>query len=214
MSNLKKLSRASVVRLELYLETLEQFQREGRAHVTSSEIGEALGISSVKVRQDIFRLGADGRPKVGYDVAHLVRLVRGVFDLDQVKAACLIGFGNLGRALAGSNIWSKAGYELRAIFDRDSALVGTEVDGLHVRNITEIFGVVKSKGIEIGVVAVPAAVAQDVADLLVSAGVKGIWNFAPVKLMTPESVVVENQSLAWGLITISYLMKSGRESGK
>lgn len=194
--------------MELYLDVIEQFQREGRKNVTSAEIGEALGVSPVKVRQDMFRLGTDGRPKVGYDIAHLVKILRSTFDLDETKKACMVGCGNLGRALAGSNIWSKSGVKLTAIFDRDPALIGTELDGVKVRNITEIFGVVKSEGIEIGIIAVPAAAAQNIADLMVAAGIKGIWNFAPVKLLTPETVVAENQSLAWGLITISYLMKT------
>lgn len=199
--------------MELYLDIIEQFQKEGRKNVTSADIGEALGISSVKVRQDLFRLGTDGRPKVGYDVAHLVKLLRSIFDLDQTKKACMVGCGNLGRALAGSNIWNKAGVELAAIFDHDSTLFGSELDGVKVRNITEIFGVVKGEGIEIGVIAVPAPAAQEIADLMVAAGIKGIWNFAPVKLLTPESVVAENQSLAWGLITISYLMKTRPKAG-
>lgn len=210
MSGGKKLSRASALRMEHYLEVLEQFQKEGRSFITSTEIGEALDVSSVKVRQDVFRLGSDGRPKVGYDVSHLLRLIRKEFDLDREKTACLVGYGNLGKALAGSSIWAKGGYKLTAIFDRDPEVVGTEVGDLRVRNITEVFGVVKTEGIEMGIITVPAPVAQGIADLLVSAGITAIWNFAPVKLMTPENVIVENQSLAWGLITLSYLTKSAR----
>lgn len=209
MSNLKKLSRASVLRLELYLEVLEQLQKEGRTHVTSAEIGESAGLAPVKVRQDLFGLGTDGKPRVGYDVADLVRLIRKAFDLDREKSACLVGFGNLGRALAGSNIWSKAGFRLAAVFDRDPHVVGLEaLNDMRVRSITEIFGVVKAEEIETGIIAVPASAAQETANLLVNAGIRSIWNFAPVKVLTPENIVVENQSLAWGLITLSYRMKS------
>ncbi len=210
MEVLRKLSIASVLRLELYLEALEQLQREGRSHATSAEIGEAVGVPAVKVRQDVFRLGTGGRPKVGYEVAHLVRLIREVFDLDKAKSACLVGFGNLGRALAGSNIWSKAGFRLAAIFDRNPEVVGTEFEDLRVRSFSELFGVVKSEGIETGIITVPAGDAQQIADLLVSAGVRAIWNFAPIKVHTPETVVIENQSLAWGLITLSYRLKINR----
>jgi redox-sensing transcriptional repressor len=208
MNKGKRLSRASVLRMELYLEVLEQFQREQeREFITSSEIGTGAGITPVKVRQDLFGLGSAGRPKVGYEVAHLIKTIRGVFDLDREKSACIIGFGNLGRALAGSNIWSKGGYKLVAVFDSDPSVVGTECGSLRVRNITEIFGVVKNEGIEMAVLAVPVVVAQEVADLLVAAGIKAIWNFAPTKLQTPNSIIVENQSLAWGLITLSHRMK-------
>jgi redox-sensing transcriptional repressor len=208
MNSAKKLSRASVLRLELYLEVLEHFGKEGRAHVTSADIGEAVGITDVKVRQDLLHLGADGRPKVGYDVPRLTGLIREVFGVDNLKPACLVGYGNLGRALVGSNIWTKGGFKLVAVFDRDPEVVGTEIGETRVRNITELFGVVKSEKIEAGVVVVPAGAAQEVADLLVAAGITAIWNFAPVKIMTPDAVVVENQSLAWGLITLSYRLKS------
>jgi len=208
MYKTKRLSRASVVRMELYLEVLEQLQREGQKNVTSTEIGKMLGIPSVNVRQDLFGWGSVGRPKVRYDVKHLLSLIRRLFDLDREKPACIVGFGNLGRALAGSNIWTKAGYKLAAAFDNNPDVIGTGFGDLRVRSIAEIFGVLKTEGIEMAVIAVPAAAAQETADMLVSAGVKAIWNFAPAKLQAPSNVVVENQSLAWGLITLSHRTKS------
>jgi len=208
MSDEKRLSRASVLRMELYLDVLEQVQADGRTHVTSSEIGEAIGVSPEKVRQDLFRLGSEGKPKVGYEVEQLAALIRSIFDLDSLKKACLVGLGNLGRALAASTIWTRAGFTLAAIFDRDPTVIGAEAGGLRVRSVAEIFGVVKAEGIIAGVIAVPAAAAQETADLMVAAGIRAIWNFAPVKLHVPENVAVENQSLAWGLITLSHAMKS------
>ncbi|MHB9035265.1 MAG: redox-sensing transcriptional repressor Rex [Armatimonadota bacterium] len=205
----KRVSRASVLRMELYLDVLEQLQAQGRQHVTSAEIGRSIGVTPENVRQDLFRLGTMGKPKVGYEVGQLAGLIRSIFGLDIPKKACLVGLGNLGKALAGSNIWSKAGFDLVAIFDRDPTVVGTEAAGIRVRSIAEIFGVAKAEGIIAGVVAVPAAAAQETADLMVGAEMKAIWNFAPVRLRVPDGVVVENQSLAWGLITLSQAMKSG-----
>lgn len=210
MNRVKRLSRASVFRLELYLEILENLQKEGREFVTSSEIGAASGITSVKVRQDLFGLGSDGRPKIGYELSHLIKMLRDVFDLDRKKQACIVGFGNLGRALAGSNIWQKAGYNLADIFDNDSSIVTNEINAIKIRNITELFGVVKASGIEMAVLTVPANAAQETADLLVAAGIKSIWNFTPVKLTTPNNVIVENQSLVWGLIALSFRAKSAQ----
>ncbi len=206
MRNVKRLSRASVLRMELYFDVLEQLQAEGHRYVTSSEIGKALGISPGKVRQDLFPLGTEGKPKVGYEIEQLAKLIRSVFDIETPKKVCLVGLGNLGRALAASNIWTKAGFALAGIFDKDQSTIGTEVGELKVRSIAEIFGVIKSEGIVAGVIAVPAVAAQETADLMVSAGIRAIWNFAPVKLHVPECVVVENQSLAWGLITLSHAM--------
>lgn len=211
MSETKRLSRASVLRMELYLDVLQQCQMENRPHITSSEIGEAVGVSPENVRQDLFRLGTTGKPMVGYEVDKLAGRIRSIFGLDAVKKACLVGYGNLGRALAGSSIWSKAGFELAAIFDSDPLVIGTEAGELKVRNIAEVFGVVKAEGVVAGVIATPASSAQDIAGILVSAGIRAIWNFAPVKLHVSQGVVVENQSLAWGLITLSHAMKSGTE---
>jgi len=205
MPKAKRLSRASVIRLELYLELLEVLQRERREFVTSNEIANSAGVTPVKVRQDLFGLGSEGRPKVGYEVSRLMELIRKIFDLDREKSACIIGFGNLGRALAGSNMWAKAGYKLVAVFDNDPAVISQEtVSGLRVRSIAEIFGVIRNVGIEMAVLTVPANVAQEVTDLLIASGIRAIWNFAPTKLQTPPEVIVENQSLGWGLITLSH----------
>lgn len=204
----KQLSRASVLRMELYLDVLQQCRAEGRRNITSAEIGEAVGVSPESVRQDLFKLGTTGKPMVGYDVDQLISLLRSIFGLDTLKKICLVGYGNLGRALANSNIWDKAGFELAAIFDKDPNVVGTDVGLLKVRNFAEVFGVVKSEGIVAGVIATPATVAQEIANILINAGIKAIWNFAPVRLHVPEGIAVENQSLAWGLITLSQAMKS------
>lgn len=208
----RQLSRASVLRMQLYLEALDQFRSESRVRVTSAQIGLVTGVSPEMVRQDLFRLGSEGRPKVGYEVAGLADLIRAVFDLETEKRACLVGLGNLGRALAGSTIWTDSGFELKAIFDNDPAIVGSEARGLKVRSIAEVFGVIRTEEIAAGVIATPAAAAQETADLMVTAGIRGIWNFAPVRLHVPEGIVVENQSLAWGLIRLSYGMKSAADT--
>lgn len=208
MSDQRPISRASVLRMELYLDVLDRARADGRPFITSAEIGEYTGVSPEKVRQDLFGLGTNGRPKVGYNVEELVRLIRSVFGLDRVKKACLVGFGNLGRALAASDIWADAGFELAAIFDRDPSVIGMRLNDLKVRSIAEVFGVVRTQGITAGVIAVPSGAAQEVADILVSAGIRGIWNFARVKLRVPEDVAVENQSLSLGLVTLSYAMKA------
>ncbi len=208
MSEQRPISRASVLRMELYLDVLERARAETRRFITSAEIGGDTGVSAEKVRQDLFSLGTNGKPKVGYNVDELSSLIRSAFGLDTPKKACLVGYGNLGRALAGSGIWSEAGFELAAIFDKDPSVVGTWLPGLKVRSIAEVFGVVRAEAITAGVIAVPSDAAQEVANILVSAGIRGIWNFARVKLRVPENVAVENQSLSLGLITLSYAMKA------
>lgn len=199
--------KAIILRLESYLTYLGQLRREGKKTATSEELAKLFGISSSRVRQDLMALGAVGRPRAGYDIEELEQVIIGELDIRQHKAIALIGFGNLGRALAGSEVWERGGFQLRAIFDNDPAVVGSDANGMRVRAMSELFGVISSESIEAICLTVPGSAAQQVADLVVTAGIKGIWNFAPVELTVPQGVVVENQHLEQGLMTLSYRMK-------
>lgn len=199
--------KAIILRLESYLTYLGQLKNEGKTNARSEELARLFGLSSSRVRQDLVALGMVGRPRTGYDIAELEKIIISALDVQNTKRIALIGYGNLGRALAGSEVWQQGGFELRAIFDVDPDVVGTEAVGLRVRNITELFGVIKSESIEAACLTVPTASAQQVADLLVTAGVRGICNFAPIEIDVPAGVVVENQRLEQGLMTLSYRMK-------
>jgi redox-sensing transcriptional repressor len=199
--------KAIILRLESYLTYLGQLRKAGKTNATSEELAKLFGISSSRVRQDMVALGAVGRPRAGYDILELERMIVQALDVDNVKRICLVGYGNLGRALAGSEVWEQGGFELRAIFDNDPAVVGIEAHGLKVRNITELFGSIKSEKIEAACVTVPTPAAQQVCDLLITAGVRGIWNFAPIEIDVPEGAVVENQRLEQGLMTLSFRMR-------
>jgi len=199
--------KAIILRLESYLTYLGQLRANGKTTATSEELARLFGISSSRVRQDLVALGVVGKPRSGYDITELERMIIESLDVDKVKRIALVGFGNLGRALAGSDVWSHGGFELRAIFDNDPRVIGMEVAGLRVRAITELFGVIKSEGIEAGCLTVPSSAAQQAADLLVAAGVRGIWNFSLIEINVPAGVIVENQRLEQGLMTLSYRMK-------
>jgi len=200
--------KAVVLRFESYLTYLGQLKKEGKTTATSEELARLFGISSSRVRQDLVALGAVGKPRSGYEISELERMIVAALDVSNVKRIALVGFGNLGRALAGSDVWTQGGFELRAIFDYSPAVIGSESNGLRVRSMAELFGVIKSEGIEAACVTVPAENARQVADLLITAGVRGIWNFAPVEIEAPRGVVVENQRLEQGLMTLSFRMKS------
>ncbi|MCE5313932.1 MAG: redox-sensing transcriptional repressor Rex [Armatimonadota bacterium] len=200
--------KAVILRFESYLTYLGQLKHEGKKTATSEELARLFGISSSRVRQDLVALGAVGKPRSGYDIAELEKAIIAALDVDNVKKIALVGFGNLGRALAGSEVWRQGGFELRAIFDKDPAVIGTEVHGLKVRNITELFGVIKSEKIEAACITVPASAAQSVADLLVTAGIRGVWNFSPFEIAVPPDVIVENMRLEQGLMTLSFRMRT------
>jgi len=200
--------KAIIVRLECYLTYLAELKGYGKTTATSEELARLFGISSSRVRQDLVALGMVGKPKSGYRIDELESTIIGALDVGRVKGIALVGFGNLGRALASSGIWRQGGFDLRAIFDVDPRLIGEECLGLKVRGMAELFGCIKAEHIEAACVAVPASEAQNVADLLVSAGIRGIWNFSPTEMRVPAPVIVENQRLEEGLMTLSYRLKS------
>ena len=200
--------KAIILRLESYLTYLGQLKARGKTTATSEELAKLFGISSSRVRQDFIALQVTGKPRAGYSIDELQRTIIESLDVKNLKRIALVGCGNLGRALAGSDVWLQGGFELRAVFDVDPKVLGTEVSALKVRNITELFGVIKSERIEAACIAVPASAAQQVSDLLVTAGIRGIWNFSPVDLSVNPGVLVENQRLEQGLMTLSYRMKS------
>ena len=202
------LPRAIILRLESYLTYLGQLRTQGKSTATSEELAKLFGISSSRVRQDLLSLGVVGKPRSGYGIDELEQAIIKALDVDKTKRIALVGFGNLGRALAGSEVWKQGGFELRAIFDNDPSIIGTEFHGLKVRSVTGLFGVIKSEGIEAACITVPGSAAQQVADLLITAGIRGIWNFAPKEIKVPKGVIVENQHLAQGLMTLSYRMKT------
>ncbi len=202
--------KAIIFRLESYLTYLGQLRRHGKAHATSEELARLFGISSSRVRQDLVALGAVGKPHSGYDIAALESMIVDALDVDNVKRIALIGCGNLGRALAGSDVWSHGGFELRALFDNNPRIIGTDIAGVRVRAITELFGVIRSEGIDSACLTVPSSEAQRTADMLVAAGVRAIWNFSLTEIAVPEDVIVENQRLEQGLMTLSYRMKTSK----
>lgn len=199
--------KAIILRLESYLTYLKQLRAMGKKTATSQELANLFGISSSRVRQDLVALGIVGKPHSGYNLDDLEKLIRSALDLNQPKRIALIGFGNLGKALAHSDVWAHGGFELRAIFDVETSLIGTDVNGLKVRSMTELFGVIKSENIETACIAIPGSAAQQITDLLVTAGIKGIWNFAPTELSVPAGVTIENQRLEQGLMTLSFRLK-------
>ncbi|MFQ3549969.1 MAG: redox-sensing transcriptional repressor Rex [Armatimonadota bacterium] len=200
--------KAVILRLESYLTYLGHLKSKGQTTATSEELADLFGISSSRVRQDLVALGAIGKPRAGYEIDDLEKRIIEALDVHNIKKIALIGFGNLGRALASSNLWNEGGFKLVAIFDTNPDIVGLDFNGIRVRNITELIGTIKGEEIDAACLTVPSNAAQEVSDLLVSAGIKGIWNFAPVKINVPDYVVVENQNLAQGLMTLSHKMKS------
>ena len=201
----------SVRRLPAYLNTLQALRGQGREWVSCTHIAELLGQDSAQVRKDLACVGMTGRPKVGYRVDALVTAIQGFLGWDSATDAFLAGAGNLGQALVGYSGFPDSGLNIVAVFDRDPAKIGTEIHGRQVLAIDKLPKLARRMGIRLGIVAVPAPVAQTVAELMVAGGIEAIWNFAPVCLQLPPTVVSEQEDLSRGLAVLSRKLTQRRQ---
>jgi redox-sensing transcriptional repressor len=181
-------SRATVGRLSLYLRQLEGLLSQGTTKVSSRQLGHAIGITDVQVRKDITYLGNLGQPGIGYPTQDLIAAIRRVLCIDREWAVALVGVGNLARALLRYKGFLQRGFRIVALFDADPSKVGQRVEGLEVHSSEKMREVIAATKAELGLLAVPSDSAQAVADSLVSAGVRGLLNFAPVVLRLPPQV--------------------------
>ncbi|HEY7271607.1 MAG TPA: redox-sensing transcriptional repressor Rex [Actinoplanes sp.] len=197
------LPEATIARLPEYLRALHNLE-DGSETISSEALAAAAGVNSAKLRKDLSHLGSYGTRGVGYDVALLIEQIEYVLGLNQRRAVCLVGVGNLGHALAGYAGFASRGFRIVALFDADPAKVGERINGLTVRHIDELPRLAVQEKIAIGVIATPAGAAQTVADALVAGGVTSILNFAPCVLSVPANVDVRKVDLAIELQILSF----------
>ncbi len=198
------ISQATIDRLPLYFRTLRLAQDEGIDIISSDELGRRLGITPEQIRKDLASFGQFGKKGVGYYVNELKLNVGGILGLDNHWNIAVIGIGHLGAALSNYQNFISLGFRLVALFDSDPEIIGTTVNHVKVDDVRNLKTIVKERSIHIGIIAVPAVYAQEVADQLVEAGVRGIWNFAPVKMEVPDSMHIVNEDLSVGLSSLSY----------
>ncbi|HEY7311036.1 MAG TPA: redox-sensing transcriptional repressor Rex [Gemmataceae bacterium] len=207
-----KPSRASVGRLSLYLRRLENLLRDGTTKVSSSLLGEALGVTDAQVRKDLAYLGNLGHPGIGYAAPELIAAIRRALGLDRSWAAALVGVGNLARALLRYQGFVERGFRFVALFDDDPAKVGQHIEGLEVHPLAAMAAVVPATGAELGILTVPSVAAQGVAEALLAAGVRGLLNFTPQVLRLPPEVSVVSVDLTVQLEQLAFLVQlSGDE---
>src|SRR5688572_3873163 len=175
----------AVRRLSLYLRQLEAFQRKDRRTISSKQLGESLGLTDAQVRKDFAYFGQFGHPGIGYRVDDLIAQVRKILGTDKTWNVLLIGAGNLGRALMAYKGFDAKGFRLTAVFDADASKVGKKVSQFTVLGLGDLAETIKSQQIRLAILAVPADAAQQVADQLIAAGIRGILNFAPVNITVP-----------------------------
>jgi redox-sensing transcriptional repressor len=194
----------AVKRLSLYLRQLEQLLRNQRPTVSSKQLGESLGFTDAQVRKDLAYFGQFGHPGIGYIVNDLITELRHILGTDKTWNVLLVGAGNLGRALMAYKGFNNKGFRLSAVFDDDPEKIGTRRGDFIVQSLSELDVTVRREKIRLAMIAIPAEVAQDAADRLVKAGVRGLLNFAPVSLNVPPSVALSTVDLAVQLEQLSF----------
>ncbi len=200
--------KAVVGRVSLYLRQLENAQRQGQAMISSSQLGAGLGISDAQVRKDLAFFGQFGYPGIGYRIEELIAALRRILGIDRVWPTAMIGLGNLGRALIRYRGFRSRGFHIVALFDNDPKKVGQSHGGLTVQHFDELAETVEARGIELAILSIPAENAQRVADQVVSCGILGLLNFAPVTLTVPPTVSVIAVDLSVQLEHLAYKVQN------
>lgn len=196
----------SLQRLPVYLNYLKSLSGDENKYISSGAIAVALGMGEVLVRKDLAYTSSAGRPKVGYVRTELIAAIEEYLGCNAKKNAVLVGVGGLGRALLGYGGFANYGIDIVEVFDNDPAKIGTQVSGKKVYAVEELGAGIVRCNPTLAIVAVPAAAAQSVCDMLVKAGVKGILNFAPVQLKAEQGVVVRNIDVAANLAIIASML--------
>ena len=195
-------------RLPIYVRTLRQIQSSGTQTVSSDELAERIGVTAAQIRRDLSYFGRFGKQGKGYDVGSLLQQIQQILNLDRHWDVALVGYGHLGRAIASYRGFEPSSFRISAIFDRTSERNGQVTSsGIEVQHSSLIPEVVRQKGVQIGIVAVPATDAQDVTDLLVKGGVRAILNYAPVTLKVPEGVWVREIDPISAMQSMTYYLE-------
>ena len=198
---------ATIHRQPLYLEKLKLLQAIGVEDVSSRQLAESLDIKASQLRHDFHYFGGFSRPGRPYQVEKLVPALEKIIGIADPVPTIIVGAGHLGQALANYQNLDLQGFPIHGIFDVNPRLIGLEIRGQPIRDMDEMEGIVRREKVLIGILTVPGSHAQAVADQMVKAGIVGIFNFAPTDLKVPRGVVVRNERLAVGIMSLSFKVK-------
>ena len=206
MANVKVQKLPTIRRLPTYLYKLSEMRKAGISIVATPELARYMNLGEIVIRKDLAVTGVTGQPGVGYKVKELIEAIKSYLNWDNASEAILVGAGSLGSALLGYEGFEEYGLKIIAAFDADPGKIGTEIHGRSVFGVERLEELVRRLQVRIGIICVPAACAQEVADAMVAGGIRAIWNFANVSLKVPEEVVVQREVIAGGLAVLSVKM--------
>lgn len=189
--NARKIPDIIIGRLPVYLRALQRMADMGLKTTSSQELGEHVGISAAQIRKDISQFGEFGKQGTGYSIEYLIEQLREILKVDRIWDVVVIGAGDMGHAVVNYQGFNDRGFHIVAIFDNDKDKVGHEIGKFKVEDAETMIERIKSMGVKVAMLAVPAAAAQAAADQLVQAGVRAILNYAPISLNVPNNVKVQ-----------------------
>lgn len=178
-------------RLPLYLRSLQRMSSEGRLVTSSQELGEKLGISAAQIRKDLSQFGEFGKQGTGYDIAYLMNQISHILRVEKEWEVAIIGAGDIGSAVARYKGFSNRGFRVAMVFDNDPQKIGTQIDAFVIQDTENMVEAIRSAGIKVAMLAVPASFAQPIAEKLVEAGIRAILNYAPITINVPNHVYVQ-----------------------
>ena len=206
-----KISNVVIKRLPRYRRYLKELKRKGISKISSNEFSRLIGYTASQIRQDLNNFGGFGQQGYGYSVEGLYNEISAILGLDREYKMVVVGAGNLGKAIVNHTYYYKTGFVVKGIFEVKPELIGTEINGVEVMDYEGIVEFVENNNIDIGIICTTKEVAQEVADRLCFAGVRGLWNFAPIDIETPSHVAVENVHISESLHSLAYHMTRAEE---
>jgi len=204
--NADKIPDIIIGRLPIYLRALQRLSDKGVQTTSSQDLGERVGISAAQIRKDISQFGEFGKQGTGYSIAFLLERLREILKVDRIWDVALVGAGDMGHALAHYQGFANRGFSIVMVFDNDPKKVGQQVGKFTIKDTNTMVEEIRSAGVKVAMLTVPAAAAQDVADRLVQAGVKAILNYAPVSINVPSEVRVQHIDPATHMQRMTYYL--------
>ncbi|MDK7354480.1 redox-sensing transcriptional repressor Rex [Peptoniphilus harei] len=203
--NARGISETVIRRMPVYHRYLKELIEDGVERVSSKELSGLTGFSASQIRQDLNNFGGFGQQGYGYNTKALKDQIDKILGIDKSYKSIVIGAGRLGQAIARYNGFRDSGFNVISLFDIKDDI--DDISGIKVRKMEDLEKYIRDEGVDVAIITVPREVCQDVANKVIDAGVRGIWNFAPYDLKGPEGIVVENIRLNDSLLTLSYFMK-------
>lgn len=200
----REISKAVIKRLPRYYRYLGEILDSGMERISSGELSSRMKVTASQIRQDLNHFGGFGQQGYGYNVKYLHEEIGKILGIDRPHHMIVVGGGNMGHALSNYTAFERNGFKIKGIFDVNPKLIGKKIRDIEIYPISELEEFIKREKIEIAALTLPTAAAAEMSDILVSCGIKAIWNFAHTDLNVPKDVVVENVHLFDSLMRLSY----------